>query len=160
MRREIQIDLFSEESQKVRRNYYPSFKKLFPYGFVNIRLSYEGMVFSFIVFMLLGVIIFSLGVERGKHLKFLNDHKTLPLESSSGKAVYKPYTIQIASYRDKKMAVKLIRELIQDGYKPFVIQNQSIYQVCVGKYSNQEIAREVLYDLIKKYRTSYIRTIP
>ncbi|MCM8778773.1 MAG: SPOR domain-containing protein [Candidatus Omnitrophica bacterium] len=162
MKKEIQIDLFSEEIQKSKRkNYYPSLKKLFPYGFVSIRLSYEGLIFSLIVFMLICVVIFSLGVERGKHIKLLKGNtETIMNEVFLKPPLQKRYTIQIASYRDKESAVNLIKELMRSGYKPFVIHTKNLYQVCLGKYPNQEIARELLYELVKKYRNSYLRTIP
>ncbi|MCM8783778.1 MAG: SPOR domain-containing protein [Candidatus Omnitrophica bacterium] len=161
MKKEMQTDLFEEAIQKkIKRNYYPSLKKLFPYGFVNIRLSYEGLIFSLIVFMLVCVVIFSLGVEKGKHSTLIvNDTPGLGNEVSKNYSS-KKYTIQVAAYRDKKMALNLIKELMQNRYRPFVIYADKMYHVCIGKYLNKEIAREELYNLLKKYKTSYIRTIP
>ncbi|MGE4357144.1 MAG: SPOR domain-containing protein [Candidatus Omnitrophota bacterium] len=162
MKKEIQIDLFEETNQKSnRKNYSPSLKKLFPYGFVSFRLSYEGLIFSVIISLLACVVIFSLGVERGKHIATL---KKTELSISNNKEPVSPYqkkyTIQVATYRDRKLALALIRELMENKYKPFVIYSRNLYHVCVGKYQNKEYAREELNSLLKKYKNSYIRTLP
>ncbi len=68
MEREVQNDLFEQSNKaKNKRRFRPSFKKMFPYGFVTFRLSYEGAIFSLIIFLMLCVIMFSIGVERGKN---------------------------------------------------------------------------------------------
>jgi hypothetical protein len=68
MEREVQSDLFEQLNKaKNKRRFKPSFRKMFPYGFVTFRLSYEGAIFSLIVFLMLCVIMFSIGMERGKN---------------------------------------------------------------------------------------------
>jgi len=72
MEKYVQVDLFEQLDQQSRikkRLRYPH-RKIFPYGFVNIRLSYENIIFSLIVLLLLCVILFSLGIERGKNLRY------------------------------------------------------------------------------------------
>lgn len=157
MKREVQIDLFKEFEQKIKKkSRYPLLRRVFPYEFINLKISYEGIIFFFIIFVLLSVIIFSLGVERGKRLAFSKKDlwkENLELNKQE-------YTIQVGVFRDRKLAIEFIKELMNEGYKPFIIYSKDLYQICIGKYPNRELAKEELYKLAKKYKQSYIRIIP
>jgi preprotein translocase subunit SecF len=70
MEKAIQSDLFEEfQPKKIKKRYRNSFKRFLPYGFVNIRLSYESLFFSLIIVLMFSVVLFSLGIERGKRIK-------------------------------------------------------------------------------------------
>jgi|GEM_PF-3078723 len=159
MRKEVQIDLFEEleyRGKNKKKNFYPLIRRLLP-EFISIRISYEGLVFSFIVILLLNLLFFSLGVERGKRIALLKKEKVTELDKQDKQI---QYTIQIKAFNDKKLATQFLKELIEEGYRPFVIYSNQVYQICIGKYSNKEIAKEEFYKLSKKFRYSFIRSIP
>lgn len=162
MKKEIQIDLFKdkefEQKNRGRNHYSLLFNRIFPYEFINIKVSLEGIVFFFIVFILWSIMLFSLGIERGKKLIFIN--KELSAYKISKSDNKQKYTIQVKTFKDRSSTIQFLKELMQNGYKPFVIYHRNLYHICIGKYANRELAKEDLDKLVNKYKYSYIRSIP
>lgn len=168
-----QLELFSraEDSDKKRNDARNSFL-----GYVR---SYEKVILLFICFMVTGIISFSLGVEKGKHLTISqgnlqleatnlkmgsqNMNQTIVLKELAPKidknSAPQNYTVQLASYRSKSYAEKEAEQLKKKGFKALVISKGSYSIVCVGNFANKEMARPLLSELKKAYRDSFIRRL-
>ncbi|RMF84715.1 MAG: SPOR domain-containing protein, partial [Nitrospinota bacterium] len=68
-----------------------------------------------------------------------------PDEPAAGDAEPK-YTLQVAAFREKKRAQKLLQDLARKGYEPYIVstdnsQNESWHLVRIGRFSSAERAR-------------------
>jgi cell division septation protein DedD len=69
------------------------------------------------------------------------------------------FTIQVASYQDKKHAQKESQNLINKGFSPQLLSKGGYTVVCVGNFKEKEKARSLLSQLRLKYRDCYIRRL-
>lgn len=170
---------FTQEQNEPR----PVKKIIFPQKKLKITLPYEGIFLLIIGFMMVVIISFSLGVEKGKRIKsaqltplslresqepIRSSQKTamglLPVHEEISKEKEalpvdhsRPYTIQVVTYRRKGYAREEMARLEKRGYQPFIITSGEYIQLCVGTYSNQKEARQLQKILKKTYRDCYVR---
>ena len=122
-----------------------SSKKLF---FLQIR-GYEKIMLLILGLILTSVIAFSLGVERGK---LVAGNKFNAIEQAG-------YTIQIASFKNKQLALDQVKRLLREGLTPMVFAKGDYIVLCVGKFSNQESAQPLLIQLQRTYASCRIRRL-
>ena len=78
-----------------------------------------------------------------------------PKEAKSGN-----YTIQIATYQNKKTAQKEADSLKKQGFTPTLQVTKNGYSIiCIGKFNSREKAKSVLTEIRKSYQDSYIRRL-
>ncbi len=75
------------------------------------------------------------------------------------KGVDKRYTVQVASYKSQSMAEKESADLKRKGLASFVAVKGNYSIVCVGKFSSQDQAKQMLTKLKKRYKDSTIRSL-
>ena len=174
--REEQGELFTEfQATKAKKPAHPLrrgmvFGKKFAFN-----LSYENIVLLFIAFIMLLVVFFSLGVEKGKRIilhtkispaetpQIIEEPEIVETDEITEKKLpepsLKPYTIQVVAFKKEEKARQATERLKNDGYKAFVIPSKEWLQVCVGRYINKEESKKDFADLKKMYPTSYFRKI-
>lgn len=159
-------------------------KPLFPQHRLNIAISYEALIIGLIGLVLTTSIIFSLGVERGRSLEFVEEPLNVkevqvqpaekasegqkqpevkPKEQEIEKTVpvapaQKPFTIQVATYKTRTSAEKESSRLKNIGYSSDVLKKKELFIVCVGAYAKKELAQQTLRDLKRIYKDCYVRT--
>ena len=147
----------------------------------------ENIVFAGIVIIMCIVVAFALGVERGRRFgpsatleekESLEEKIILPeieisaterktpdaedraapkgLEPKSEES-YKPYTIQLISYKQKALAEKEKNRLLNKKVDAFIISSGSWLQVCAGNYVSTKEAKKDLEGFRKKYKSCFIR---
>ncbi len=75
------------------------------------------------------------------------------------KDIDKGYTVQVASYKKESMAEKEAGDLKRQGLESFVVQKGNYIIVCVGRFSSQDQAKQMLSQLRKRYKDSMIRSL-
>lgn len=75
------------------------------------------------------------------------------------KGVDKRYTVQVASYKSQSMAEKESADLKRKGLASFVAVKGNYSIVCVGNFSTQDQAKQMLTKLKKRYKDSTIRSL-
>lgn len=83
----------------------------------------------------------------------------MPKPVDREKDVDKRYTVQVASYKKESMAQKESKELKRQGLASFVAVKGNYSIVCVGRFSTQEEAKQMLGKLKKRYKDSTIRSL-
>ena len=184
--REKQGELFGEFKTAKAKKGGPYFRRDMMSGKkVSLSLSYETIILLFIAFIMLLVVFFSLGVEKGKAIKSQNAKVlktevpkvseeilqgeaeeaeiTAPVIEPADEPVIKaapaprPYTIQVASFKKGPDAEKEIERLKKAGYNAFSISSDKWVQVCVGRYANRKESEKDFGTLKEKYPTCYFR---
>ena len=79
--------------------------------------------------------------------------ETFSLPSSSNK----PYTIQVASFKDDQYAQKEASVLKNKNLDSFVIAKGNFFIVCIGKFSKKEEANGLLSKLKRTYNDCLVR---
>ena len=182
--REEQSELFAEfQTSKPEKPSY-SFRKGMVFGKkFTLNLSYENIVLLVIVLIMLLVIFFSLGVEKGKRINTVETGREIEeelvfeipevkemeiiieeakvIEEKVIEVVQKPrpYTIQVIAFKNEKKANKEIALLKNKGYETFIISSNEWLQVCVGQYANREELYKDFDALKNNYPTCYVRKI-
>lgn len=148
--------------------------------------NYEKIILIITGFIIVGAISFCLGVEKGKNLAMLKTDSYLetqakiqpPTYDLSTKEKVQPliekkdtveqpkiketihnYTIQVASYQNKRYAEKEAERLRKKGLSPLILSKGKFSVLCVGNFSNREIAKSLLSKLKEHYRDCYIRRL-
>lgn len=75
------------------------------------------------------------------------------------KDVDKGYTVQVASYKKDSMAEKEAMNLKREGFESFTMQKGDYVIICVGKFTSQDKAKQMLSKLKKRYKDSMIRSL-
>jgi len=160
-------------------------KPLFPQHRLNISVPYEVLAVVLMGLLVLGAIVFALGVERGRSLS--GTDVSAPVEAQAAApaipveppepivavpvepvavqqvteapkpAAVKPYTIQVASYKTKDMADKELARLKARGYTSEVIKKGAYYILCVGSFESKDAAKKTFAEMQKKYKGCIIR---
>ena len=178
-KRQVQKELFDEftPAQKRRQSrnaFNPKPKKIFT-------LSYEHLVLVSIGVIMIAVIAFSLGVEKGKKVAKQNGYdisvsvKELdekePLKSiqqieTATRDIDLPkpqlperYTIQAASFAKKEIADKQASTLTSQGFDAFVLVKGKYSILCIGRFASRDQAGKEQKLLRKKYNDCLIRKI-
>lgn len=171
--KEKQAEFFSE-FQASGNNKFAYFKKEMALGKkMVLSVSYENLALFFIVLIMVVVIFFSLGVERGKGIAVKNmrartttsageaaDEKT-PTDAGKKSAdiAFKPYTIQIMAVKKMEEAKQETARLNSMGYRTFIIQSNAWYHICTGRYASTAELNNDLAAIKQKYPNCYIRKI-
>lgn len=116
--------------------------------FLRIR-SYEKIMLLIMGMILISIISFSLGVENGKKSALA---KINAKEQNS-------YTIQVASFKSKELALRHAQSLKKQGLTPVIFSKGSSIILCVGKFPNQESAQQLLIQLKRTYADCRIRRL-
>lgn len=137
--------------------------------------KYEKTILVVIFFIITSVISFSFGVEKGRKLVVIlpEQPKTAPqvtpqvitaasVQAEPAKKILgeaSGYTIQVASYRTKKLAQKEAKDLTRGGFQVLVLPKGQFVVVCVGSFSDKKAAEVFLPKLKNKYNSSYVRRL-
>ena len=116
--------------------------------FMRIR-GYEKVMLLIMGLVLVSIVSFSLGVQKGKCLVL----------TSSTQNVLASYTIQVAAFKNKQLAVREVQSLLKRGLTPLAFAKGNYIILCVGKFSNQESAQPLLTQLQKTYAGCRIRRL-
>ena len=116
--------------------------------FTRIR-GYEKVLLLIMGLVLLSIISFSLGVEKGKRMGQVKQS----VVAQTG------YTIQVASFKNKQLALREVQLLLKEGLTPMVFAKGDFIVLCVGKFSNQESAQPLLIQLQRTYAGCRIRRL-
>ena len=116
--------------------------------FSRIR-GYEKVMLLIIGLVLTSIIAFSLGVERGKRVAW---SKNNIIEKAA-------YTIQVAAFKNKQLALREARLILNEGLTPMIFAKGDCIVLCVGKFSNQESAQPLLIQLQRTYAGCRIRRL-
>jgi len=151
------------------------------------QLSIEKLFFLLIALVLVIVVTFCFGVERGKCIasgprpivaaavqskpaerQVINtiQVKVKPamvtnVATKNSLAKGKPgeiYTIRIAAYVNKKSAADLSAKIRQSGFPAYIRTSGNFYIICVGDYTDKKQADRALLELKKIYKDCYIKT--
>ncbi|MCK9432006.1 MAG: SPOR domain-containing protein [Candidatus Omnitrophica bacterium] len=140
-----QEELFSSNDERFRPRKNFSVNPLF----FKVR-GYEKAMLLIMGLVLTGIISFSLGVEKGR--------REAPGKTEAGIRTA-GYTIQVASFRDKHLALKEAQMLLRDGLNPLLFSKGDYIILCVGKFSNQDSAQPLLIQLQRTYAGCRIRRL-
>jgi hypothetical protein len=139
-----QFELFSQDEQGGQ--YKP---KAPQYSFFFHIRGHEKAMLLVMALVLTGIISFSLGVEQGKRLELSQDSRSQREE----------FTIQVAAFKNKQLALQQARILQGEGLTPLVFAKGNYIILCVGKFSNQESAQPLLIQLQRTYAGCRIRRL-
>jgi len=154
----------------------------------NKEFDKRGFIIWIIVFIVVNLLSFSFGVEKGLRLAKVKKEsisapsaeviRKNPKKDTSGlkedRAIkrieapnpepaditeHKKYSVQVASYRTMTKAEQEAESLRKKGYNSFVLRKGSYVIVCVGKFKEKSEARTSLSKLRKVYSDSYVRRL-
>lgn len=166
-----QLELFSSSSEESKSSY----KEPKASYFSKYIWGYEKSILILIALLIVSIISFSLGVEKGKrlqnpamekdtaHLKPVE--KTIPqAQEVKEQAVLNlptkgTYTIQVASFKTTAYAKKEAELLKQRGYQSITLDKGKHVILCVGNVSNKEDAQALLSELRRYYKDCQIRRL-
>ena len=116
--------------------------------FMRIR-GYEKFMLLIMGGVLISIVAFSLGVEKGKRVSEVKNSSIVPAG----------YTIQVAAFKNKQLALGEIQRLTKEGLAPMAFAKGDYIVLCVGKFSNQESAQPLLIQLQRAYAGCRIRRL-
>lgn len=145
--------------------------------------GYEKAITAIICAIVIAVVSYSLGVERGRRLEFLKANSRLDMaarvtiqpqvqqpapviekqsvitDEPGGQLSANNYTIQVASYRTRAIAQKEAGFLRKKGLSCVLLSKGGYVILCVGNFPNKEKARIYLAQLRKTYKDCFIRRL-
>jgi hypothetical protein len=119
--------------------------------FLRIR-GYEKVMLLVMGFALTSIIAFSLGVEKGRRSGLAENN----ISNTSGS---RGFTIQVATFKNKQLALREVQLLLKEGLTPMAFAKGGNIVLCVGKFSNQESAQPLLIQLQRTYAGCRIRRL-
>lgn len=161
-----QKELF--EFEKPQRH-FPRLGKIFPKpdfeGRISITFGLERLIFISIGIIMLMVIVFAIGVERGKVIARTPRPSVIqPKAERIGAAVTpqdfsKPYTIVAAVFKRKDTAMHEANKLKNEGFDVTLVQSDSYFQVRVGIYADKDSAqsKKALARVRQFYKDAYFK---
>ncbi len=158
-----QLELFSQQQNNSAETKSAGFN----FSFFNYMRGYEKTILLIIAFLTIGIISFSLGVEKGKGQKIpvtkeiAAPPKIQQPAVKQEEAILQGYTIQIASYQARESARKEAELLKKKGLNPIILSKGKYSVLCVGSFSNREKAQALLLELEKnkRYKGCIIRRL-
>lgn len=149
--------------------------------FLTIK-NYEKIIVLVIAFILVAVVFFSLGVERGKKIlaskdkikeaqvvhvakniaateEKLPEQKALLNKEGPATIVESGYIIQLACYKTKSYAQTEAEQLKKNGLNPLILTKGDYVVLCIGTFTDRENAKAHLSELKKRYKDCYIRRL-
>lgn len=176
-----QEELFREFSQGAPSSKGGRFRKDFIFSAKTV--SFEQVLFGIIGVLIAMVLVFSLGVERGKQwvktyetplspapaadvkkdepkqAEVVKSEEKEPEVSTAAKEEEKAYTIQVVTYRDKKAAEKLMGEFKTKGQKSFLLPKGELLAICIGEYSTSSEATKAAKGFRKQFPDCFVRRL-
>ncbi len=183
-----QKDLFpvQQESERTHSESVRTFFRLKSNPLISVSL--EQVFVTLIVLTILFVLVFMMGVLRGRTLKqqmegaapatavirppvgaqtpaSLKEQNVVriapaaPVETPLANTAKKPYTIQLVTYRNEDRALKEIADLRARGLQPNLIRRSGYFEICVGQYADRKEAQKDLRTLANRYKGCYLRKI-
>jgi len=180
-----QLELFEElkksSTKRFKRSKLPFMRK--EEKKILFEASYEKIVLTGIAFVLILILVFSLGVKRGKIFKQagLEKEKISAVEVSSKKeaSIEKQekkkaetrkikenkeksefYTIQVVAYKDSKKAGAERKKIETTGLQSFTVSgNKGWVLLCVGSFTDISLAKKELLALKKVYGDCFIKKV-
>ena len=116
--------------------------------FMRIR-GYEKTMLLIMLLVLISIVSFSLGVEKGKRLAF----------SPEGSGSLSGYTVQVAAFRSRELAGREALILAKNGFSPLAFAKGDYVILCVGRFPNQKSAQPLLNQLQRTYAGCRIRRL-
>ncbi|HDN85816.1 MAG: hypothetical protein DRP81_02710 [Candidatus Omnitrophota bacterium] len=155
---------------------------------LSFSISLDTLIIFLIIVSFAIVFSYILGVERGKKLSpFGEERESQALILKPTKSVHEDtqnvreslkkservsrrenkkkeilsgkYVIQVATYKNRRIAEKEKKRLEEEGYPVIVSQKGDYLVIFVGKYSTQEEARRHLRYLKNRYKDCFIRKL-
>lgn len=164
-----QKELFEFESPKKAA---ARFGNMFSRTDFAITLTPEKMVFMAIGIMMLMVVFFALGVEKGKSARApvvvaksaaatnITPRINPPAATVKARAVFdktKPYTVVAAAFSREDLALKEVGKLRMAGLDAFVHYGESYYLACVGSFPSREGSLKILNKIRQMHRDAYVK---
>ena len=174
-----QLELFSsavEPQAKVKQRH-----SIFS-NYTNLNI--ENFIVLSVIFLMVIIFSFSLGVERGKKItntsgsqfvqaeekessekKFELEPKVVQVKDQSHKQEASPekylftYTIQVASFKKEAYVKEEAKRLKSKGYETIIIPKGKWIILCVGKFEDKKEAEVLRKELRKKYGDCIIRRL-
>ena len=144
----------------------------------HLRVPIEYVVVAGIVMLVLVIIAYAIGVERGKRVQLgkgqdravtktqvvVNKDVTVkpsvrPVVKSPAKVSVSNYMVQLASFRDLKMAKQEAEKLRKKGYSVSYKKSGTWYQIYAEGYRSMDDAEKAKKELAKYYKDCYIRKV-
>ena len=172
----IQLEIFSSAENQ-------SGKKNIPKRSLSYILIHEKIILLIIGFLLVGIVSFTLGVNKGKNLASLSVKKqleTLPKMEAGPEGLKEEtkvtkeetetkiqpkeeekagFTIQVATYRTQSYANREAEKLKKRGLVTLVLTKGEYKQLCVGKFLSRNEAKVVLKNLKPRYQDCFIKRL-
>ena len=148
-------------------------------GGKDFRLIFERLPFWIILVAAMFFGVRELGIKEDENKSVLSEAKKLKTitkkipkrtvlnvsevkEKAPAKVLQKPFTIQIAAFKDKAMAKKVAKELENKGYDTTISardlsEKGTWYRVWVGNFVTEEQSEGLLRKLKEKYADSFVR---
>lgn len=151
------------------------------FGFIRL---YEKAISAVIVCVIVSLISFSLGVEKGKtlavHINKQGSELTeqtspaqdkiqpgkskatkilLANESEAKKEDISKFTVQVATFKTKAYAQKEAKRLEDKGVKALIIPKGNYVIVCVGDFSDKHEAKAIVNKMRETYHDCFIRRL-
>lgn len=185
-KRQVQKELFEEFGSTEKRKYPKNL--LEQKSRRTITLLYEHLAFIAIGIIVLSIIVFSLGVEKGKsiglkrgslkveeredadrpklakadqqaeEMAIEEETEIAPLQKREKEPV-SGYTVQVASYKSEGFAKSRVDKLRSEGYEAFALRKGSHYIMCIGRFRDKESAVSEMKKLRKIYYDCLVRKI-
>lgn len=156
-----QKELFEFEKPK---RLFPKLVNIFPRadfeGKVLMTFTLERVIFISIGIIMLMVIVYALGVEKGKSIgkaaatpsaklqiekqaqsqpvKIDKQKPIVPVRLESTRDFGKPYTIVAVTFTRKDTATQEVNRLKKEGFDAALVQSDSYFLVCIGAYPDKD----------------------
>ncbi len=168
-----------------RKRSFPKFDKMIPKGDFALILTLEKTVFVSIGIIMLLVIIYALGVERGKVITrkiarpavkvamvrapVVIEKVAIPVRQpvvaatspvpvvETAQDPSRPYTIVAATFTRKEWAENEVERLKRSGFDAFASPSEPYFIVCIGAFANKDVAKPLLNKVRRSYKDAYIR---
>lgn len=159
-RRFRQLSIFPEDKILEKKDETSNFKSLLS--------NYEAKIKFLIIFIISLLIVYSIGIERGKRsiqakkekeLIPVKDEEIKPLTPKEEIQEIKGYVIQVATYKKDPYAEKEALNLKKKGFSSFTKKSGDFIVVYVGSFQSKDEAQISLKKLKKHYSDCFIRKL-
>lgn len=132
---------------------------------------YEKNIILVICFMVIFIIAYALGIEKGKHVSLTENRNSLPQAPVSSVGItpqpaakttparQDAYTVQVASFKNKLSAEKERNLLEKKGFKVYVIPKSNYLIVCIGSFEDKTKAELSQRQLKRLYEDCLVRKL-
>ncbi|MBI4436949.1 MAG: SPOR domain-containing protein [Candidatus Omnitrophica bacterium] len=124
----------------------------------HISFSFDALLLTILLLVMCVVIIYATGVEIGRQAKSPLSRRTedRPIAKTVEKPV-KKFTIQVASYQEKKVAEREVERLRKQGVEAFLITSGKSVALCIGAFETRGSADRAVAELQKRYKDCFVR---